>query len=139
MEPVIHVIHTVRHTTCKGKLYTYLHVHTLRHADVQVVSMFLDDADSVSGQGNFDYDPSTERHCCLTLYAFQGKTQLNPRSPASAHPQSRWHLLLMGKKNEQRKRKTKQAMLKMPPATLRAHITMVTSSSTDPISSICLN
>lgn len=54
MERVRHAIHTVRHTTCKGILHTYLHADTLTHADVQVVGMFLDDADSVSGKGNFD-------------------------------------------------------------------------------------
>lgn len=68
---------TVRHTTCKGILYTYLHADTRTHADIQVVSLFLDDADSVSGKGNFDYDASTERHCYLTLYAFRGKTLLH--------------------------------------------------------------
>lgn len=51
--------------------------HSRTHADAQVVSIFLDDADSVSGQGNFDCDPSTEKHCYLTLYAFQGNPQLH--------------------------------------------------------------
>lgn len=56
---------------------TRIYTQTHTHADIQVVSLFLDDADSVSGKGNFDYDASTERHCYLTLYAFRGKTLLH--------------------------------------------------------------
>lgn len=123
MELVIHaiLILAARHTTCKGRLYTYL------HADVAV--RILDDAYPARIT---DYDPSRERHC------YPPPLPPTCRSPASARPWSRWHL----QKTSQRKIITKiqkETMLKMPPTRLRVHITMVTSSSTAPILSICLN
>lgn len=69
--------HRQAHDLQRHIVHVFTRIDAVTHADAQVVSIFLDDADSVSGQGNFDYDPSTERHCYLTLYAFQGKTQLH--------------------------------------------------------------
>lgn len=67
-------------------------------------------------------------------------TLMNYRSPAPCAPVQQvgrrlvWHCRFNNAGKEKKKKK-----LKMPPTTLRAHIAMVTSSSTSPISSICLS
>lgn len=87
MEPVVHtiLILTVRHTTCKGILYTYLH----RCSSLNLFGW------CICGQDNCDYDPSADRHCCQSPACFSGSNPValtNHRSPASARPWSRWHL-----------------------------------------------